>query len=176
MSLVFEPLLKMDGVEISNSGTCKTISNFKYSRKKLTLNRKQLHVHFYDDETKLALVSPIEEKELLLDNIHTFNMPSPFNKYVYPTPLYALQFEDDKLKSISAEDFVSLSGTMKAESQRLARLQMAVYDVLPMNEEDDDEEEIWEEELADENSEDDENDEEDSQDDLDFEEDDAPAE
>lgn len=166
----------MDGVEISDSGICMTFQNFKYSRKKLTLNRKQLHVHFFDNDTQLALVSPVKDEQIVQENIHAFNMPSPFNKYVYPTPLYALQFENDKLKSMSADDFVSLSSTMKAESQRLARLQMAVYDVLPMNEEDDEEEELWEEEIADENSEDDENEEEDSQDDLDFEEDDAPVE
>ena len=72
----------MDGVEIASSGVCKTIPNFKYSRKKLTLNRKQLHMHFFDEETKLALFSPVDDTHIMYDNIHTFNMPSPFNKYI----------------------------------------------------------------------------------------------
>ena len=102
-------------------------------------------------------------------------MPPPLNKYVYPCPLFAVQYEGSQLKSMNAKEFTSKCETMKAESHRLAQMQMAVYDLKPRYEIQEEEEEISDDEICEELSDESEIDHEDS-DEWEFDDDEPPVE
>jgi hypothetical protein len=165
----------MDGVEVSVDGICQTTQNFKLKGTKMTLGRKNLHVHFFDERSKIALVSPIPVELLLTSELHTFLMPPPLNKYIYPSPLFALHYNGDALQSMTAEEFTSKCDTMKAESNRLAQLHMAIYDVQPMSEIQEEYDDVSDDEICEEDESASEEDE-DNSDEWDFEDDDVPVE
>lgn len=168
----------MIGIEIQNDGTCCSKKEFKMNKrsKKITLDGATIHIHFMDVERKLALVSTVSFEEMIQKktSLHTLCLPPPLNKYVYPNPLYAIRYDQTILENMSESEFLELCGMMRKESHRLAEMQMAVYDVQPIMESQDEEEDLSDDELCDEESDEASQEEEDSDHDWEFEDDDPP--
>ena len=171
------------GVEIKNDGECINIDNFKFhpKQKKITMGRKTMHVHFMDETDKIALISKISAEEFMKttdtpDILHSLAMPAPLNKYVYPNPLYAIRFDGEHMEDMSSKEFCELCSVMSKESHRLAELQMAVYDVKPVFETQEEEEEISDVESCEAESDNDDEENNESENEWEFDDDDPPAE
>lgn len=169
----------MEAIRIDASGQCSVDRDIKYSKSKFTWKRKALHIHFHETETHIVLLSPISQEVFLKsgnseDMLHTLRMPPPLNHYVYPQPLFAMSFDGNNPCSLSIKEFLEKCDSMRAHSHKLARLQLAIYEVLPEHEAIPEEEDelFYDEELDQENSE--EEGEEDDSEDWEFDEEEAP--
>ena len=90
----------MQGIHITNEGECLPVQ-VRQTKKGIFCNKKITFIHHRIEEAELALISPVEPRELQRSStpVFEFALPPPLNAYVYPTPLYIV-----KLNSASQLD------------------------------------------------------------------------
>jgi len=138
----------MKGVHLKDDGNVEEIL-FTISRDCIKLKKNKMHILFQTND--IVFVSPSTINNIINGHFFNYELPPPLNKFIYPTPLFAVGYKNNQYVDLTTTTFLQIC---KQCSDTVYKIQqdMTVYDV-PLNIEEEEEEEVMDEESGDDESE-----------------------